>query len=77
MQKYWYRSIEHVLQFTAQENQVFMRSYKIGLKKSGGRIPPIELEEIGPSIDWKGTTIFISLILPGLAAEAQFEISKL
>lgn len=45
--------IEHVLQFTALDNQVFMRSYKISLKKSGGRIPRIELEEIGPAIDWK------------------------
>jgi hypothetical protein len=43
-----------------------MRSYKIGLKKSGGRIPRIELEEIGPSIDWKGNTNFISLIYLGL-----------
>jgi hypothetical protein len=44
-----------------------MRSYKIGLKKSGGRIPRIELEEIGPSIDWKGTGTanFISLNLLG------------
>jgi hypothetical protein len=40
-----------------------MRSYKIGLKKSGGRIPRIELEEIGPSVDWKGVTNFISLNL--------------
>ena len=31
--------IEHVLQFTAVEKQVFLRSYKIHLKKSGGRIP--------------------------------------
>jgi len=43
--------IEHVLQFTAVENKVFLRSYKISLKKSGGRIPRIELEEIGPSLD--------------------------
>merc|ERR1712107_552460 len=44
--------IEHVLQFTALENKVFLRSYKISLKKSGGRIPRIELEEMGPSIDF-------------------------
>jgi len=43
--------VEHVLQFTALDNKIFMRSYKINLKKSGGRIPRVELSEIGPSID--------------------------
>eukprot|EP00088_Acartia_fossae_P016109 TRINITY_DN18982_c0_g1_i2.p1 TRINITY_DN18982_c0_g1~~TRINITY_DN18982_c0_g1_i2.p1 ORF type:complete len:328 (-),score=70.56 TRINITY_DN18982_c0_g1_i2:129-1112(-) len=43
--------IEHALQFTAVEKKVFLRSYKISMKKSGGRIPRIELEEIGPSLD--------------------------
>jgi len=45
--------VEHALQFTALEDRVYMRSYKIMLKKSGTRVPRIELEEIGPSIDWK------------------------
>jgi len=44
--------IEHVLQFTAVEKKVLFRSYRILLKKSGTRIPRVELEEIGPSIDW-------------------------
>jgi hypothetical protein len=44
--------IEHVLQFTAVENKVLLRSYRIILKKSGTRIPRVELEEIGPSVDW-------------------------
>eukprot|EP00088_Acartia_fossae_P053365 TRINITY_DN6073_c0_g1_i1.p1 TRINITY_DN6073_c0_g1~~TRINITY_DN6073_c0_g1_i1.p1 ORF type:complete len:343 (+),score=124.95 TRINITY_DN6073_c0_g1_i1:37-1029(+) len=44
--------IEHTLQFTSHENRVFMRSYKVLLKKSGQRTPRIELEEIGPRIDW-------------------------
>lgn len=43
--------LEHVIQFTAVEKKIFLRSYKISLKKSGGRIPRIELEEIGPSLD--------------------------
>jgi len=43
--------IEHVLQFTALDKQIFIRSYKISLKKSGGRIPRVELAEIGPSLD--------------------------
>jgi ribosome production factor 2 len=41
--------IEHVLQFTAVENKVLLRSYRIILKKSGTRIPRVELKEIGPS----------------------------
>jgi len=44
--------IEHVLQFTAVDNKVLLRSYRIILKKSGTRIPRVELEEIGPSVDW-------------------------
>merc|ERR1712183_450512 len=45
--------IEHVLQFTAVDNKVLLRSYRIILKKSGTRIPRVELEEIGPSMDVK------------------------
>jgi len=44
--------IEHVIQITAVEKKVLFRSYRIILKKSGTRIPRVELEEIGPSIDW-------------------------
>jgi len=43
--------IEHVLQFTSLEKKVFIRSYKINLKKSGGRVPRVTLEEIGPRLD--------------------------
>jgi ribosome production factor 2 len=43
--------LEHVLQFTSHGNKVYMRSYKIYLKKSGLRTPRIELEEIGPHLD--------------------------
>merc|ERR550539_1298718 len=45
--------IEHTLQFTAVEDRIYMRSYKMLLKKSGMRVPRIELEEIGPRIDWR------------------------
>jgi len=44
--------IEHVLQFTSVDNKVLFRSYRVILKKSGTRLPRVELEEIGPSIDW-------------------------
>jgi ribosome production factor 2 len=43
--------LEHVLQFTSFDRKVFLRSYKVLLKKSGQRTPRIELEEIGPHID--------------------------
>lgn len=47
------QGVEHVLSFTATEdNQILMRSHKIVLKKSGLRTPRIELNEIGPSIDF-------------------------
>lgn len=44
--------LEHVLHFTALDGKIYMRSYKVLLKKSGCRTPRIELEEIGPSIDF-------------------------
>ncbi|CAB3226714.1 unnamed protein product [Arctia plantaginis] len=48
------QGLEHVLSFTATESgNIYFRSYKILLKKSGQRTPRIELEEIGPSIDFK------------------------
>ena len=43
--------IEHVLQFTALERKVLVRSYKIKLSKSSTKYPRVELEEIGPSLD--------------------------
>ncbi|KAM8953993.1 ribosome production factor 2 homolog [Pelodytes ibericus] len=44
--------LEHVLHFTAVDGKIFMRSYKVLLKKSGCRTPRIELEEMGPSFDF-------------------------
>ncbi|CRK97264.1 CLUMA_CG010660, isoform A [Clunio marinus] len=47
------QGIEHVISFTVVDDLTIMiRSYKILLKKSGLRTPRIELEEIGPSIDF-------------------------
>ncbi|KAK9298043.1 hypothetical protein QLX08_008539 [Tetragonisca angustula] len=45
------QGLEHVLSFTAVENKILLRSYRIRLKKSDCRIPRIELEEIGPRAD--------------------------
>jgi len=45
------QGIEHVLTFTAAEGKIYMRSYRILLKKSGSRTPRVELDEMGPSLD--------------------------
>lgn len=49
------QGLEHALQFTAVEKDgkrsIHLRSYKIVLKKSGTRIPRVELEEMGPRMD--------------------------
>lgn len=44
--------LEHVFMFTATDGKILFRTYKILLKKSGHRIPRVELEEMGPSIDF-------------------------
>lgn len=46
------QGVEHVISFTAANERVYMRSYRILLKKSGTRTPRVELEEIGPSVDF-------------------------
>lgn len=47
------QGIEHALSFTVVDDlTIMMRSYKVLLKKSGVRTPRIELEEIGPSVDF-------------------------
>ncbi|KAL0127602.1 hypothetical protein PUN28_003116 [Cardiocondyla obscurior] len=51
VQKIRLQGLEHVLSFTALENTILLRSYRILLKKSNTRIPRIELEEIGPRAD--------------------------
>ncbi|KAG8431989.1 hypothetical protein GDO86_018218 [Hymenochirus boettgeri] len=44
--------LEHIFHFTAIDGKIFMRSYKVLMKKSGCRTPRIELEEMGPSFDF-------------------------
>jgi len=47
------QGLEHVISFTVAEDMtIHMRSYRILLKKSGQKTPRIELEEIGPSINF-------------------------
>ncbi|XP_046669742.1 ribosome production factor 2 homolog [Homalodisca vitripennis] len=47
------QGLEHVIMFTADEDKVYLRSYRVALKKAGGKTPRVELEEIGPSVDFK------------------------
>ncbi|KAK7865821.1 hypothetical protein R5R35_001279 [Gryllus longicercus] len=46
------QGIQHVIMFTATKDTIYMRSYRILFKKSGSRTPRVELEEIGPSLDF-------------------------
>lgn len=41
---------ELAIQFTLFEEKIFMRCYRILLRKSGSEVPRVELEEIGPSM---------------------------
>eukprot|EP01100_Stratorugosa_tubuloviscum_P008749 TRINITY_DN363_c4_g1_i1.p1 TRINITY_DN363_c4_g1~~TRINITY_DN363_c4_g1_i1.p1 ORF type:complete len:349 (-),score=145.84 TRINITY_DN363_c4_g1_i1:67-1113(-) len=43
--------VEHVVICTTHEGEIIFRHYAIRLKKSGTKIPRIELEEIGPSFN--------------------------
>lgn len=45
------QGIEHVLNFTAVDGKVLMRSFKTKLENSGTKIPNVNLIEIGPSFD--------------------------
>ena len=64
------QGLEHAIQFTALEKNgkpvIYFRSYKIILKKSGTRVPRVELEEMGPNFD-------LSLRRSHLASEDLFK----
>lgn len=58
------QGVEHVIQIAAQPSEtsstgdsalgtkLFFRSYRVELKKSGSRVPRVELVEMGPRMDW-------------------------
>uniref|UniRef100_A0A0A9YU48 Ribosome production factor 2 homolog n=1 Tax=Lygus hesperus TaxID=30085 RepID=A0A0A9YU48_LYGHE len=62
------QGLEHVIMFTTHENKIFMRSYRVLLKKSGTRTPRVELVEIGPSMD-------LSLRRTKLASDDLFKLA--
>eukprot|EP00741_Cyanophora_paradoxa_P006500 tig00001003_g6291.t1 len=43
--------LDHVLVFSLAAEKVYVRHYRILLKKSGTKLPRVELEEIGPSME--------------------------
>eukprot|EP01095_Lingulamoeba_sp_RSL-Kostka_P008875 TRINITY_DN300_c1_g2_i2.p1 TRINITY_DN300_c1_g2~~TRINITY_DN300_c1_g2_i2.p1 ORF type:complete len:222 (+),score=88.59 TRINITY_DN300_c1_g2_i2:451-1116(+) len=47
------KGIEHVICVTAEEDLIHFRHYSVVMKKSGTRIPRIELEDCGPNFDMK------------------------
>ncbi|XP_068697971.1 ribosome production factor 2 homolog [Montipora foliosa] len=51
IQKVRLQGLEHVLQFTSVDGKIFLRSYRVSLKKSGSRTPRVEVEEMGPMLD--------------------------
>lgn len=46
------KGLEHVVSFTAVDEKILVRNYKVNLKKSGTRTPRIELQEMGPNFDF-------------------------
>jgi len=45
--------LDHVISLSVgADGAILFRHYSIHMKKSGGRVPRVELEEIGPSIDF-------------------------
>ena len=51
--------LETLISVTADKNNLYLRTFRIVLLKSGTRLPRVELEEIGPSMDLKvGRTKF-------------------
>lgn len=46
--------LDHVISVSAsQEGKIYFRVYMVRLKKSGTRLPRVELEEMGPSVDFE------------------------
>ncbi|GJQ74812.1 hypothetical protein Trydic_g21650 [Trypoxylus dichotomus] len=46
------QGLEHAISFTIANGKILLRSYKVLLKKSGCSTPRIELDEIGPRVDF-------------------------
>ncbi|RUS78404.1 hypothetical protein EGW08_013818 [Elysia chlorotica] len=43
--------LEHVISITGANGKIYLRSYRILMKKSGSKVPRVELEAMGPAAD--------------------------
>ncbi|KAH9489147.1 rRNA-binding ribosome biosynthesis protein rpf2 [Bulinus truncatus] len=43
--------LEHVISVTAVNGKIYIRNFRVLKKKSGSKIPRVELEDMGPSLD--------------------------
>ncbi|RWS14278.1 ribosomal biogenesis protein-like protein [Dinothrombium tinctorium] len=43
--------LEHVISIVAAEGKIYFRSYRVLLKKTGAKLPRVELQEMGPFFD--------------------------
>jgi len=44
--------LEHVIVCTSTAEKIYFRVYRVFLKKSGTKLPRVELAEMGPSMEW-------------------------
>ncbi|XP_022252018.1 ribosome production factor 2 homolog isoform X2 [Limulus polyphemus] len=63
------QGLEHVIIFIAVEDMIYWRNYRILMKKSGTKIPRIELVEMGPRMN-------LSVRRTKLASEDMFKLAK-
>ena len=45
------KALDHVISFTASEGKIFVRTYSVKMKKSGNKVPNLELANMGPFWD--------------------------
>lgn len=63
------QGLEHVIQFTVIDGKIHFRSFKVLLKKSGSKLPRVELDEIGPRMD-------LTLRRHKLASDGLFKLAR-
>eukprot|EP01129_Flabellula_baltica_P012618 TRINITY_DN571_c0_g1_i1.p1 TRINITY_DN571_c0_g1~~TRINITY_DN571_c0_g1_i1.p1 ORF type:complete len:890 (-),score=203.17 TRINITY_DN571_c0_g1_i1:2435-5074(-) len=44
--------LDHVISLTVKDGKILFRHHRVHFKKSGTKVPKVELEEIGPSMDF-------------------------
>jgi ribosome production factor 2 len=46
------KGLDHVISVVAAEGKILFRQYRLRMKKSGTKVPRVELEECGPAVDF-------------------------